>query len=179
MGDLLGGYASRLDPKGRRFQARAVDAWYGVAGDEVRKHTRGLALRDGELVVHVDSPVWATQLSLLSERFRKEINAKLDEELVMKVRFDVSKRVRTEAVREEQEQAEEAFYAPDPVMPVNLSEVERRQVEYCAAAIGDEEVRDAAIRLMTKDLEWKKGIRLLNESQRASQGPERANPKAE
>lgn len=171
-GDALGSYLGRIDPSGKRFSARAVQAWNEVAGPEIRKHTKGLALRDGELVVHVDSSSWAAELTMLSERFRQEINQNLGEELVRSVRFNVSKRVKREAAWEAAERAEEAFYDKDRVEAAPLDDIEKAQIDFCARSIADESVREAAVRAMTKDFEWKKAIRLRNESESGSQGRE-------
>lgn len=178
-GDLLGRYVGRLDPGGKRFQARAVTAWNEVVGAEIRKHTRGLALREGELVVHVDSPTWATELSLMADRVRRELNEKIGEELVSSVRFSVSKRVKREEAWDQQRQAEEAFYEEDKVEPIPLNAIEREQVLFCARGIADESLREAAVRAMTKDLEWKKALKARNESQRGSEGPDKADSQAE
>jgi predicted nucleic acid-binding Zn ribbon protein len=51
-----------------------LGAWSTVAGESVCSHTTGAHLRRGELVVYVDSPVWATELSALSEPYRVAIN---------------------------------------------------------------------------------------------------------
>jgi predicted nucleic acid-binding Zn ribbon protein len=40
--------------------------WEDVVGQSVAVHTRPLSLRDGRLVVGVDEPGWATQLTYLT-----------------------------------------------------------------------------------------------------------------
>ncbi len=40
-----------------------ICAWAEIAGEEVARHCRPAALSDGILVIHVDHPAWATQLT--------------------------------------------------------------------------------------------------------------------
>ena len=56
------------------MQVRVAEAWEIVAGPSAASHTTGAHVRDGELVVYVDSPVWATELSALAALYRQEIN---------------------------------------------------------------------------------------------------------
>jgi len=145
----------RIDKSGRRHSARAVLAWDDVAGPEITRHTRGFALRDDhELVVLVDSPAWAQQLSLMSSEFITRLNATLGEGSVRSIRFTVSRNTEPvmPAARSEQ-------VTPTEDAAVALDETERAQVEYMAGAIKDPELREVAIRVMVKDLEQKKGTR--------------------
>ena len=94
VGTIIGGLWSRLDRTGEgAARARAVSAWRAVAGDEVAAHARGFALREKELLVFVDSPVWANELSVLSEPYRVAVNERLGKELVDTIRFSVSRKV--------------------------------------------------------------------------------------
>lgn len=164
-GDLRGmtdGLLRKLDPKGRRFGSRAAMAWREVAGPEIAKHTTGSALREGELLVYVDSPTWAHELSAMAEHMRVRLNEALGEELVRSVRFAVSRAVRQEQQLREEEVAASRYYAEDDVEPVPLSEQEHAQVEFAAGNISDERLREAVVRAMTRHLEWKKGTRARN-----------------
>lgn len=167
--DIAESYLGRLDPEGRRFTSRAASAWNEVVGPDIARHTMGVSLRDGELLVYVDGPVWANELSLMAEEFRERINEVIGKDLVRSVRFSVSRKVREERMRTEAEEEAEQFYRPDAAEPVPLSEQERSQVEHMAAAIHDPEVREAAVRAMTRHLEWKKGIRSENGAERPSE----------
>jgi hypothetical protein len=155
-------YLSRLDPEGKRFTTSAVAAWRTAAGPEVDKHTTGVALRSGELLVYVDSAVWASELSIMAEQYRVRVNEEIGEELVRSVRFTVSRKVQEEKRREH---AERRLAEPDrgpETKPLPLDDQERAQVESMAAAIHDPDVRDAAVRAMVRHLEWKKGNRSQN-----------------
>jgi len=173
-GDLGDRMLERIDPRKRRYAARAVAAWAEVAGADIAHHTLGSALREtGELVVYVDSPTWASELTLMSERLKDGINERIGQELVKSIRFTVSRRVSDEAVRMQAEEENEGFYEPDTTTPLPLDENERAQAEYVASVVADEELRQAALRVMVKDLEWKKGQRAAKTAEEASEAPGR------
>lgn len=150
---------SRVDTHGRRDKARAAGAWSRVAGPDVACHTKGIALRERELLVYVDSPVWANELSLLSPRYAAAVNAEVGQDLVETVRFSVSRRVTQEAEQLAAERDEGSFYERDGVEPVPLDEAEREQVAHSVAPIQNERVRLAVEAAMTRHLELSKGRR--------------------
>jgi hypothetical protein len=162
-------WMKRVDPHGRRRDAAAAMAWAGVVGDEIARHTLGMAVRDGELAVCVDSPTWANELSLMAEELRVRLNATLGKDPVRSIRFTVSKKVREETRWSEGRLREQEMHEPDDVPVVPLTDDERLQVEYVAAAIHDQALREAAIRAMTSSLEWKKGIKARDGSQLPSE----------
>jgi hypothetical protein len=133
-----------------------------VAGPDVERHTMGVALRDGTLLVYVDSPVWANELSVMAEQYRQRLNEVLGKELVRAIRFTVSRKVGEEKRRIAHEEAVEAFYEPDETPSAPLSDQERAQVEHVAAEIDDEELRETVIKAITGHLERKKGTQLQN-----------------
>jgi len=108
---LLSSCVSRADKGERRVRARAAEAWADVAGPEVGRHTLGVSLNQAELLVLVDSPVWANELSLLAPRYANALNAYLGRDLVGSVRFTVSRRVRQEASRRKAEREEDLALA--------------------------------------------------------------------
>jgi hypothetical protein len=159
--DELSRMISKLDRRsgGAYRQARAAWAWTEIAGPAVASHTTGAHLRGDELVVFVDSPVWAAELSALAEPYRLAINEALGQETVRSVRFSVSRKVEGERLREQQERQAEEYQRRDAVESVPLTEQERAQVIASAEAIPDDELREAVIRATIADLEWKKGLR--------------------
>lgn len=160
LGDVLSEIGARLDKraKGALSQSRVVRAWEEVAGPKVLEHTTGAHFRDGELVVYVDSPAWATELSALSESYREAMTAETGEEVARGVRFAVSNRVERFRRHTAEEEERERHYQPDMTESVPLTEQERAQVEASAAAITDDELREAVVKATVADLEWKKGI---------------------
>ncbi len=158
LGDELGRYLRRVDRSGGLARARVAEVWADAVGPEIARHTSGLRMREGELVVDVDSPVWATELSALSTQLARSLNEQLGQELVRSMRFSVSKRVEQERAREAREQESDSFYAEDKVEPQPLSEAEIEQARASAAAIRSPELREAVVRATVKDLEWKRGL---------------------
>jgi hypothetical protein len=146
-----------------------------VAGEEVFDHARGFALRDGELVIFVDTNSWATELSALSEHYRAALNIALGQETVTSLRFPVSRKVSDQRAMEEQHAAEEA---PDrwwKAEPVQATQLERDQVRLMAAGIHDATIREAVVKAEIAHLEWRKGIEARNAAERALQRPRDPN----
>lgn len=156
----LQGVLGRLDRKnsGAWTAARVAVLWSDVAGPLVDAHTTGVHLRDGTLVVYVDSHARANDLSALSERYREAINSGLGKDVVNRVSFTVSRKVLDERRQEAVELEDAEFYREDDVDPIPLTDTERAQVEASVSGIRDETLRQAAIRATVRDLEWKKGI---------------------
>lgn len=56
---------------------RVTSCWEGVVGSEVARQVRPLLVRDGELVVSVDHPAWATELELAGSAVLARLSAEL------------------------------------------------------------------------------------------------------
>jgi hypothetical protein len=176
---LAEGVFARLDHSGEgRERARAVTAWRHVAGSEVFAHARGFALRDGELLVFVDTSTWANELSVLSEHYRKAVNERIGKEAVGSMRFAVSKRIAEEASLDAEDAAADADREVDLVEPVALSETEREQLALMAAAVKSDKLRETVIAAASAHLQWRKGIEARNAAekavQRATEGSKRS-----
>ena len=160
LGDALGKVLGKMDRKsaGAYAAVRVRAAWEAVAGAMVAGHTTGAHLRDGELVVYVDGPVWANELAAMSETYRTRLNSELGQELVRSVRFSVSRKVEAERQVAVAEDESGRFYDEDDVDPIPLTEAERTRVEESVSGIADTGLREAVLRATVKDLEWKKGL---------------------
>ncbi len=65
--------------RGPRGQARrAVEAWEAVVPERLRRHASPVAMRGRKLIVAVDSPAWAFELST---RYRMSILKRMQNEL--------------------------------------------------------------------------------------------------
>jgi len=76
----------KLDPDGSKRAANPGSlvlqrAWENCAGKQIADITRNLTLRKTELIVSVSTPIWAQELSLLSEDYRAKLNSALAETL--------------------------------------------------------------------------------------------------
>lgn len=155
LGDLIGS----LDRSGAMLlQVKVESSWNKVAGPTVSSHTTGAHLRAGQLVVSVDSAIWANELSALSGHYLKALEDDLGKGLINSIRFTVAPALQREK-RQQQEVCEhDAFYTEDVVESIPLTKEERAQVEASVASIEDEQLRQAVLRATVADLEWKKGL---------------------
>lgn len=152
-------FMKRFDKGGKRACARAVAIWEEVAGPQVAAHTRAVAVREGELLVHVDSNAWATELSAMAPRFIEALNGEAGQVLVRAIRFTVTRTVEQERRREDAEREHDAWTERDKVEPEPLDEAGKQAVERSVSAIEDPGLREMARRAMTADLEWKRAAR--------------------
>lgn len=168
----LEGLLGKLDRKnaGAWTSAKVAALWGEVAGPIVGTHTTGVHLRDGALVVYVDSHARANDLSALGERYRLEMNSGLGKDLISRVSFTVSRKVADDHRLVEAERETEEFYKEDDVDSVPLSRTEMDQVEASASAIRDDGLREAVLRATVKDMEWKKGIAARTSREKPSGG---------
>ena len=172
-GELVKAFVAGLGPRDRERMAEAgVATWWAAATPpEIARHTIGAAMRSGELVVQVDSPVWAAELSAMSEQLRVLIEEASGTGTVRSVRFTVSRRVAM-AKKDDRDQEEfDDLYEPEDVEPVPLTPQERSQVEHAAEQIDDGELREAFIEAMVTDMELDKGRKAASESQKGSRRP--------
>jgi len=170
VGSLAAGLWSRLDRTGQgAAKARAVSAWRAAAGEEVYAHARGFALRDDELLVFVDSPVWANELSVLAEHYRVAVNDRIGKEAVGSIRFTVSRKVGEEVMRDAEDVPSAVATDEDKVVPQSASEAEIEEVRRSTEGVKNTELREAVIAAAIARLEWSKGIEARNASEKAIQ----------
>jgi len=170
VGSVAAGLWTRMDRTGQgAAKARAVSAWRSAAGEEVYAHARGFALRDDELMVFVDSPVWANELSVLAEHYRTAVNERIGKEVVGSIRFTVSRKVSEELTRDSEDESLSVAVAAQKVVPGRASETEMEQVRQMAAVVTNEELREVVIAAAIAHLEWCKGIDARNAAEKATQ----------
>jgi predicted nucleic acid-binding Zn ribbon protein len=61
--------------------------WPAVAGPNLAAHAQPVALRDGELVVEVDDPAWASQLRWLEPELRARLEQLPGGPRIERIRF--------------------------------------------------------------------------------------------
>ncbi len=159
LGAALGKLVKRLDRSsgGGWRNVRASEVWPDVVGPTISAHTGRVFLRGGELVVNVDSPIWAAELAAMSETLKARVNQALGKEDVSSIRFAVSREVSAERRRAGREELE-ADQGAHRIEPVPLSQTELDAVRESVSAIESAELREAAFRATVKHLEWSKGI---------------------
>jgi predicted nucleic acid-binding Zn ribbon protein len=67
---------------------RVLEAWPRIVGELAASHSRAVDLRDGELTLQADHPVWRQELSLLSEQIVARCNDLFGEGTVRRIRWD-------------------------------------------------------------------------------------------
>lgn len=170
IGSIANGLWGRLDRTGEvATKARAIAAWRTVAGDEVAAHARGFALRDKELLVFVDSPVWANELSVLSENYRVAVNERLGKEVVGSIRFTVSRKVEEGLADDAEDGRREEETRRDLVEPGKATDAEIEEVRRMAATVSNPVLREAVVAAAVAHLEWRKGIESRNAAETAIQ----------
>ncbi len=163
LGSAVGKLVRRLDRSsgGAWRNVRASEAWPEIAGPLIAAHTGRVFLRGDELVVYVDSPVWASELTAMSEMLRERLNEALGKTEVRTIRFSVSREVSADR-RQLSEKRESEARDTRTVKPVALSEDELAEVRRSVSAIENEELREAAFRATVKHLEWSRGVEAEN-----------------
>jgi predicted nucleic acid-binding Zn ribbon protein len=63
--------------------------WPAVAGPNLAAHAQPIALRDGELVIEVDDPTWASQLRWLEPELRARLETLPGAPRIDRIRFRV------------------------------------------------------------------------------------------
>jgi len=172
LGDSLDSLMRRLNRKtsGAYVQTRIAGAWAQIAGPSALSHTTGAHLRAGEMVVYVDSSIWATELSALAEEYRSRINQELGNETVRSMRFTVSKKVSEQRGFEKAAKQAEEAEERDRVESVPLTAEERAQIEASTAGIEDDDLREAVLRATIADLEWKKALSGAKDREKPREG---------
>jgi hypothetical protein len=130
-------------------------------GPAIAGHTIVLGGRRGELVIGVDSPAWASELSLLAEDLLERVRQESGNTPVRGIRFAVTRDAqRSHAVAAAEEATASGYEVR--VEPVPLDEAEMNRVQESVADVKDASLREAALRAIVADLEWKKGISSAN-----------------
>jgi hypothetical protein len=171
--ELVRSFIASLGPRDReRMRDAGIVAWWASAvPPEIAAHTIGAAVREGELVVQVDSPVWAAELSAMSEQLRMLVGEATGTDTVKSVRFTVSRRVAMARQDSRDQEEYDELYEPEDVAPIPLTPQERSQVEHAAEGIEDPTLRQAFIEAMVADMELDKGRKAAGEAQKGSRKP--------
>lgn len=161
---------SSMDKNGLLTTAGIIEVWDDVVGPDIAGHTFVSGLKDGELVVLVDSPVWSTELNAMAEQLKDRLSQELGQKTVKSLRFNVSRRVAIERAERTVRREAERGYGGETVTPTPLSQSELEAIKRSVSGIENEALREAALRATVTDLERKKGQEDHNSSQEPSEG---------
>jgi predicted nucleic acid-binding Zn ribbon protein len=84
--DILDPFARRVGMDAGIATGRVWSQWKSIVGPDVAEHAEPTSLRRGVLRIRVDSPVWATELTYLSEEIRRRVNETLGRDHVAAVK---------------------------------------------------------------------------------------------
>ncbi len=156
--------------------ARVKRAWNLSVDKRIAEHVTAVFVvpntAASEVIVYVDSSIWATELNMQSELLRLNLNIELNKdadepsnvmrkaEQVEKLTFKVSKeqyvardrRLTTLQLLE----AEDEDYRK--AQPVALDEEELSSLEEALSHIENDQLRDTAYAAAKANLEWQKGV---------------------
>ncbi len=82
IGEALDQVAYRLRAPRAQVLAAVFEAWEELVGTVMAAHASPVRLVDGELVVAVDDPAWATEMKFFSSDLIDRINAVAEQEAV-------------------------------------------------------------------------------------------------
>lgn len=157
--------------------ARVKRAWNLSVDKRIAEHVTAVFIvpntAASEVIIYVDSSIWATELNMQSELLRLNLNIELNKdadanvmrkaEQVEKLTFKVSKEQYVARERRlttlQLLEAEEEGYRK--AQPVELDDDEIANLEEAVAHIENDQLRDIAYAAAKANLEWQKGIERL------------------
>lgn len=144
--------------------ARIKKAWNKSVDDRIKKHVVAIFVvpntDESEVIIYVDSPIWAAELSMQEDLIKLKLNVDLQREQIEKIRFIVSKEqyVNKEKKRTTYDELREEEESYRSVEPARLDEEELLSIQEAAAHIEDDKMRMAAYAAAKANLEWQKGL---------------------
>jgi predicted nucleic acid-binding Zn ribbon protein len=91
LGDAMQSLTRQLGIPAPDQQISVDSVWPEVVGPVLAQHARVRSIRNGDCVVEVDGPAWATQLRYLGDALAKGVNERCGKVLVTSVRIVVSR----------------------------------------------------------------------------------------
>jgi len=87
--DVVGDIIKNLKA-GRGLQAEALSAcWAEIIGQENLKHAKPVDLKEGVLIVHVDSSIWIHKLSMDKPRILMKMKEKSGEGIIRDIKMRI------------------------------------------------------------------------------------------
>lgn len=87
--DVVGDIIKKLKT-GRGLQAEALSAcWATIIGEENLRHAKPVDLREGILIVHVDSSSWIHKLSMEKPRILIKMKEKIGEGIIKDIKLRI------------------------------------------------------------------------------------------
>ena len=144
--------------KSRGFGRRVLEStvhviWEQVVGAAVASHTTTIFCKDGKLVVTVDNPSWAHELSMRRHEIAQSLNDELGQDVVSDIHFQSKgkggpKRGSPPVRRDELKFAGGMVVSDEELEAIPLSESEVADVERAVRGVRHEELRERVRRAL-------------------------------
>lgn len=82
LSDIIENYIKDKKLKSKLNSSKIFNYWEEIVGKEIAKNSKPEKLKNKILYISTSNPIWATELSLLSQELIKKINEFLKEEAV-------------------------------------------------------------------------------------------------
>lgn len=77
--DIVKNVIADLSSDKNKTQESILETWQEVLGKKATKHTKIVGLKQGRLLVNVDSSAWLFQLNLQRKELLEKLNAKVND----------------------------------------------------------------------------------------------------
>lgn len=88
---ILGNALNAFRPETDVHMNRIWNVWGQAVGEPIARNAKPHALKDGILIVHVESSAWIHQLSFLENDMRASLNSRITPSHVSEIRFKIGK----------------------------------------------------------------------------------------
>lgn len=147
LGEIIRETVEKLGIKKRLEEVRVFEVWEEAVGLRVAANAQPHRIKNGKLFVSTVNPIWAQELSLLSENIREKLNECLGDEKIKEIYFQCTSGI----VRAAKKEKKTSFSGE-----VRLSPAEMKEIVVATKNIGDETLREAVKKVIVRDKKCKK-----------------------
>ena len=122
------------------LEGKAILVYNHLKDPLLQNNTKAVLVVDGELTIHVKSPIYAQQLSLMSISIISQVNRALKKKVIRKLRFQVGD------IEREDEGDDLNF---DPIKDISLTEKEQKLILNEVQSFEDQNLKKSLIQLYT------------------------------
>lgn len=87
LGEVLKEVIAQLDVQAEIDEARVVETWASLAGEDINRVTESVWMKDSTLYVKITSAAWRQELHMSRRKWRERLNGALDTEPVDEIVF--------------------------------------------------------------------------------------------
>lgn len=84
--NIITSYVSELNLEKKLNSYKLFNHWEEIVGKEIARNSKPKRLKDKVLLISTVNPIWASELSLMSQDIINKINSYLNEDIVCKLR---------------------------------------------------------------------------------------------